>query len=304
MKIPIVSESPQTKISWRTKEIEGYSNLYLIHPLSARLTSLFARWGWHPNQVSALGLLSAFAAAVCFYHYQTLLMSILGFAFLLGWHVFDGADGQLARLTNQTSEVGKIVDGICDHAGYGMVYVSLALAIQPLYGPWIWVLAIAAGVSHLIQASALEFHRDNYDCWVHSQLGKCVPALDELKKKSGESYGPFKSLSLLYLFYVQLQYRFAEADQYVLQQEPCMRDHPNRRRLADQYKLRALSTVREWNALSANKRTLAIALCCIIKLPVLFFVYEVFLLNIVLWWLRRRQRRTNAELRRAIVKSC
>ena len=127
----------QAKAGWRTEEIEDYSNLYLIHPLSSRLTRAFARWGWKRNQVSALGLLSAFIAAVCFYHYQALVMSLLGFLFLTGWHVFDGADGQLARLTNQTSELGRIVDGICDHLGYGMVYVSLALATQPLYGPWI-----------------------------------------------------------------------------------------------------------------------------------------------------------------------
>lgn len=293
----------QAKTGWRTEEIEGYSNLYLVHPLSAHLTRLFARWGWNPNQVSALGLLSAIIAAVCFYNYEILAMSILGSLFMLGWHVFDGADGQLARLTNQTSEVGKLVDGLCDHAGYGIVYVSLALATQPLYGPWVWLLAFGAGMSHLIQASALEFHRDNYDCWVHQRFGKCVPSLDEFKKKTNQSYGPFRSLNILYLFYIRLQYRFSGADQALLRHEQKLRENPNREKLGREYKVYALSSVRLWNALSANKRTFVIGLCCIIKLPALFFVYELVFLNIVLWWLRKRQRKTNAELRQAILGS-
>lgn len=288
---------------WRTQEIESYSNLYLIHPLSARLTVLFARWGWSPNQVSALGLLSALFAAVSFYHYEHTMMSILGLLFLLGWHVFDGADGQLARLTNQSTEFGRIVDGVCDHAGYAMVYVALALAMQPLYGPWIWMLAVAAGISHVIQASALEFHRDNYDCWIHRRFGKCIPSLDEFKQKTNASYGPFEWLKFLYLAYVQLQYRFAEADQELLRHEPGLRDTARRRQIGERYKLHALDSVRKWDVLSANKRTFAVGLCCIFKLPVLFFLYEAVVLNIVLLWLRKRQRKTNGELRRAILDS-
>ena len=64
---------------WRTPEIEEGSNLYLIHPLSAKLVSCFQRWGVTPNTVSLLGLLSVLFGAFCFYHYQYWYMSLAGF---------------------------------------------------------------------------------------------------------------------------------------------------------------------------------------------------------------------------------
>ena len=292
----------ELKAVWRTPEIEEYSNLYLIHPLSYALANLFARWNWSPHLVSGIGMLSALVAACCYYQYQITVMSVLGFVFMVGWHIFDGADGQLARLTGQSSEIGKTIDGLCDHLGFGMVYIALALAQQEIYGAWIWLLAIAAGFSHVIQASALEFHRDSYDCWVHQRFNKCVPPLDSYKQKTQSSTGVLRLLNTFYLFYLQLQYRYAGADHCLTSKEQELRDQSQRDAIGEDYKLIALDFVRQWTWLSANKRTVAVTLFCIIKLPILFFLYEIVVLNIVLWWLRNKQQSVNSELKRTIFK--
>ena len=292
----------QLKAVWRTPEIEEYSNLYLIHPVSNALANLFARWNWSPHLVSGLGMLSAFVAAYCYYQYQITVMSILGFIFMVGWHIFDGADGQLARLTGQISEIGKMVDGLCDHLGFGMVYIALALAQQEVYGIWVWLLAAVAGLSHVIQASALEFHRDSYDCWVHQRFDKCVPPLDKFKLKIQSSTGVLRLLNTFQSFYLQFQYRFAGADHRFTSNEQRLRNQPQRDKIGEDYKLIALDSVRQWTWLSANKRTIAVTLFCVVKLPILFFLYEIVILNIVLWWLRNKQKSVNSELRRTVPK--
>jgi hypothetical protein len=287
--------------NWRTREIEEFSNLYLIHPASALLTAVFARWGWSPNAVSVLGMVSAFVAAVCFYHYRSTMFSLLGMVFMVGWHILDGADGQLARMTGKTSRLGKVIDGVCDHLGFGMVYVALGLALQTEHGAWVWLLAVAAGLSHLIQAGALEFHRDCFDCWVRGKTGNCVPPLDDISLDYGS--GPLaRALRAVHLLYIRLQYLTAEADETLIIGERRARGKPEAVEFQKICRRPTLRSVRQWTWLSANKRTIAVSLFCLAKAPMLFFLYEIIVLNGVLLWLRTAQRRTNGDLREALAR--
>ncbi len=110
----------------RMSEIEEPTNLYVIHPLSSALTAIFARLGITPNMVSMGGMLFGILAGFAYYQYRDVRWAIAGFALMIAWHVMDGADGQLARLTNAQSELGKILDGICDYVTFIDVYVALA----------------------------------------------------------------------------------------------------------------------------------------------------------------------------------
>ena len=93
------------------------------------MTLRFARLGITPNAVSLLGMAFGILAAFAYYHYRDLKWAIAGFVLMIAWHVMDGADGQLARLTNAQSELGKILDGICD--GVGPPTVSVNRPISP-----------------------------------------------------------------------------------------------------------------------------------------------------------------------------
>src|SRR5258708_5354738 len=148
----------------RTLEIEEVTNLYLIHPIASRLTPLFAAMRIPPNAVSLAGMLFGILAGVAYYHYQNPRYAIAGFILMIAWHVMDGADGQLARLTQSQSQSGKVFDGICDYVTFIAVYTGLAVSLTRQYGDWIWGLAIAAGICHAVQAAAYEVQRqaDNF----------------------------------------------------------------------------------------------------------------------------------------------
>lgn len=283
----------------RTPEIEEASNLYIVHPLSRLWVDQFVRLGVDPNTVSVLGMLSALAAAVCYYHYHLWYMSVLGFLFMVGWHIFDGADGQLARLTGKSTELGKTIDGLCDQLGFLSVYLAITLAVQPEYGWWVWLLCFAAAISHLVQASSLEFQRDFYDCWIHQKKDKCPLSVDEFRQNVGRYAGLRKLLTILHLIYIRIQYHFAEPSPALLALERQSRYQAQRRSHLDAiYRLHCISSVHKWTWLSANKRTIAIALACLFKAPLLFFVYEIVVLNVVLLWLKREQRNLNSFLAR------
>ncbi len=84
--------------------------------------------------VSSFGMICGLLAGFCYYNYQNPLFAVLGFALMFMWHVFDGADGQLARATQNFSEIGKVIDGVCDYVTFISVYVGLSLALMPLMG--------------------------------------------------------------------------------------------------------------------------------------------------------------------------
>src|SRR5262249_44465882 len=75
-------------------------------------------------------------------------------------NALDNADGQLARLTHQESRKGRIIDSVADHLGFASVYIHLTLRCAFAgASPAIWLLAIAAAISHALQGAAADYYR-------------------------------------------------------------------------------------------------------------------------------------------------
>jgi hypothetical protein len=114
----------------RPRELEDGLNLYLYHPLAARLARLLKPTGISPNAVSVFGCLLVWGAAWAYTGLAWPQRVVAGFTLHLLWHVVDGADGDLARLTGKSSPTGELVDGVCDLAGHIVLYVALAAMLQ------------------------------------------------------------------------------------------------------------------------------------------------------------------------------
>src|ERR1700755_747219 len=149
----------------RTTEIEGIPNLYFIHPLASRLVPFFAQMRLTPNAVSVTGMLFGILAAFAYYRYSDIRFAIAGFALMIAWHVMDGADGQLARLTQSYSYFGKVLDGISDNVTFLAVYTALAICLSQEYGDWMYALVALSAVCHAIQSASYEAQRQEYECW-------------------------------------------------------------------------------------------------------------------------------------------
>ena len=289
----MTSEPASAKRTW---EIEEATNRYIIHPLSRGLVTPLARWGVPPNAVSLAGMGLGAAAAVAYYHYAAWPLAVLGFALMIGWHVLDGADGQLARLTGRTSEMGKVLDGLCDHLTFALVYLSLALALTPLLGGWVWLAAALAGLSHLAQASAYEFRRQAYDFWVHGKGEAPAATLNEARQTLEGTRGLERSFARLHVHYLQMQRRLSAVDARLhARLHAALRKDKDRARAA--YRSVNLKSVHHWSLLCSNYRTVALFVACLAGWPVYFFLFEIVILNAVFAWLVQAQRRRNAALR-------
>lgn len=267
----------------RTYEIEDPTNLYFIHPLSARLVPLFARAGVTPNTVSLIGMGCGILAGCAYHAYDASWCAVFGFFLMLCWHVMDGADGQLARLTKSYSELGKVLDGICDYVTFTAVYVGLTLTMSAKLGVWVWGVVALSGIAHAVQSAVYEMQRQDYN---FIGLGRQSASLPELDKK------PSGFAGYLHLVYARLQV-WGSGGTAAFRYEiiKLLAETPNK---ADELRASFRQTfaplVRRWGVLGANYRTLGLFIAAIVKLPILYFIFEIFGFSAILVALLASQR--------------
>lgn len=275
----------------RNQDIEEVSNRLFIHRISAALIPFFIRARITPNMVSCFGALSGLIAAIFYYNYHSLVACILGFLFMIGWHVFDGADGQLARQTGQCSPIGFVIDGICDYATYTFVYVALALALSETIGNQVWFVVVAAGICHAIQAAAFEMQREHYLHWIAHGSPQTTSNCHVETKDSASAVGSLieRGYRFMQELFTPLTFKMETEITELLDQgvEP--------EAVANAYKAHFRKVVLRWSLLSANNRTIAIFVFCITGYPLGYFIFEVVVLTLVLLNLLNMNARTRSS---------
>lgn len=155
----------------RPRELQDPLNYYLYHPLAWQLARLLAPTPLTPNMVSVLGAGCVVAAGFAYTQLAWPVSAALGLVLHMTWHVVDGADGDLARLTGRSSPIGEMVDGLCDYLSHAVLYILLAVLLADGTGPvsgWTaWALVIFAGLSHAVQSNHVEVQRRQYQYWVY-----------------------------------------------------------------------------------------------------------------------------------------
>lgn len=264
----------------RTVEIEEFTNRYFIHPISGWLVPWFHRLDIHPNTVSLTGAASGVLAGLFYYHYDAVAATIAGFILMIIWHIMDGADGQLARLSGKVTASGYVIDGICDYVTFIVVYVSLATRLSESLGRWVWIVVISAGLSHIVQSAAFELQRAAYNQWAGRKAFAPAAAVAAQRATRGQA-SPFLPFRLLAQGYEAVQAPFHPVD-VNLRQQLLKLGHTTpdgADQVAGKYREIFRSAVLRWSWQSANNRTIAIFLACFIGHPMLYFLHEIFILN-------------------------
>jgi CDP-diacylglycerol--serine O-phosphatidyltransferase len=264
----------------RTYDIEDKTNVFLIHPLSNRLVPHLADWHVSPNTVSFCGMGCGILAGLAYHHYENPLCCVLGFVLMIGWHVMDGADGQLARLTRRQSNIGKVLDGICDYVTFTSVYVGLALTLSRLYGPWVWWVVAASGASHAIQSASYELQRQDYDHWGCGR-SSAAPARAAAATKGDISPISYAA-GMLERAYSALQLLSTGVGKQLRQEmDAAVGNKTIRSEMMALYREIFAPRVRQWSVMSANYRTLGLFFFAAIGRPLYYFAWESLVLSLL-----------------------
>lgn len=187
----------------RPAEIQDPLNRFVYHPLSARLARLLVPTGISPNLVSVGSALCLLAATWSFVTLAPPANWSVGLMFMLLWHVVDGADGDLARMTGRASATGELVDGVCDIFGNVVMYFAFAFWLDDTMGGFGWALAWSAGASHVLQLNHSETQRRLYQWRVYGRpwLGTATGKGDAVFRKESwfSRYFSFWAVGYLWL---------------------------------------------------------------------------------------------------------
>ncbi|MGZ8998725.1 MAG: CDP-alcohol phosphatidyltransferase family protein [Allosphingosinicella sp.] len=262
------------KIRKRPRELEDPLNHFLYHPLAATLARLLQPTGISPNAVSVLGMLSIWAAAACYFLLPWPQAVLFGLSFHMLWHVIDGADGDLARLTGKSSPTGELVDGFCDYAGHAPLYFALAAMADDQIGLWAWPLGVLAAASHGVQANHSETQRRSYLWWAYG-----VPWLKTHSDREASTRGFARISAWAERFYLwtsrTMNPNLSVVDRAMAKVGP----DPRARRLV---RTSSRYTLKFQKALGSNPRTLLVGLCLAFGSPLAYFLSQILLLNLLL----------------------
>jgi phosphatidylglycerophosphate synthase len=264
----INSAGGSARDSARPAAIEDPSNLWLVHAMSWRLLPLALRLGIHPNTVSFSGMGCGLMAGLSYWHWREPRYVVMGFLLMVAWHVMDGLDGKLARASGKASPLGRVIDGVCDYLAFLFVLLPIALS----FDNWQPVLALAflSAILHALQSAWYEAERD---AWKRRLAGNFTV----VPRKPGPA--------------IAAPYDFVEArfNKGHRAMDAALAARPA---LLPAYLDQTAPLVRRLSILSANNRTIAIAVACLAGDPRLYWYWEIGALTLfaVLMGLQLRRR--------------
>ena len=297
---------PTLESTLKSVDTEEFIDIHFYRPIGYFWALFFNRLGVTPNQITIASIFIGVAAGVCFY-FTSFYINLLG-VFLLIWaNSYDSADGQLARMTGQKTELGRILDGACSGFWFVSIYVAIVLRLWPVWSFWILLLAIVAGYFHSKQASTADYYRNVYLLFLKGKKRSEWDNSTDLRKKyAGINWKekPFvKLFKKIYIFYTEDQEKST----------PCLQEM--RKMLSDKYEWNIPDTFRNdflkktfpllkyTNMLSFNLRSIALFICVLLNFPWVYFVFEITVLNIMLIYMVWRHEKICKEFMTASLRA-
>jgi phosphatidylglycerophosphate synthase len=279
----------------RPSEIEEGLNARFIHPMARALSIALVPTGVSPNAVSAMGVVMMALACACYLGLPWPWAALTGFVFHIAWHVFDGADGDLARRTGRSSPSGEIVDGICDHLSHLILYLTLGWLAGAQFGAWGWGWAVIAAASRALQAGCYETARRNYRRWVHGMSW----LRQNLQSQRTESAGLWGRLSTgLGGVYMGMS-RLVSADDRALEDAMAGAVGAGGARGEEAravYARRQRPLVKAASSLSTNYETIGVFLSLLAGSAIWFLVFQSVVLNLIMAAVVIGERRNYARI--------
>lgn len=292
--------------SLKSLDTEENIDLAFYRPIGYAWACLARRLGVTPNAITIASVFLGVGAGIAFY-YNNLWINVLGM-FLLVWaNSFDSADGQLARMTQQYSRLGRILDGMTGDIWFFTIYLCICLRENVtseffMAHPWaIWILAAVTGMFHVKQAAMADYYRQFHLYFLRGEEGSELDSVTALRAKYKElswKKQPFaKTVLLFYLNYTKNQEKFTPAMQQL--RRALAKAYPDGRipqAFRDEFRKGSLPLMKYTNILSFNWRCIVLFCSMFARMPWLYFVFELVVLNVILIYMMHRHEKLCREM--------
>lgn len=192
--------------------IEALPDLIVYRPIAYLIVKAIKPLPITPNQISSLAVITGLGGAYFLASDLPWGWRAAGFLYL-ATILLDCSDGMVARLKNNGTPLGRIVDGTIDYI-YGLaMFIALGFALSKggyelPCSPW--CLTLLALVSMMLHSMAIDYQRSQYLLHVSGKrhsVQEDIAIFTAEKKRLGEAKGQWLSRLLvsLYLLYCRVQ---------------------------------------------------------------------------------------------------
>ena len=275
----------ELEASLKSLDTEEFIDIYFYRPIGYRWALLFKQFGITPNSVTIASIFLGVAAGILFY-YNDIRITLCGIFLLIWANSYDSADGQLARLTGQKSELGRILDGTSGDFWFITIYASICLRLSTEWGIWIWGLAAITGFCHSKQAAIADYYRNIHLFFLKgkagSELDNSYQQTELYKSLSWKNDFIRKLFIFFYKSYTASQEKLTPKFQLFFKAAKERYGDNIPQDLKDEFRILSKPLMKYTNILSFNTRVIVLFLSLLINIPWIYFVFEITVLNILL----------------------
>lgn len=276
----------------KSADTEELIDIYFYRPIGFQWALLFAAWPLLPTRLPSPAFLLVWLRV--FFYYEDLAINVIGMLLLMLANSLDSADGQLARMTDSKTRLGRLLDGLAGSFWFIVIHVAVCLRLQNQgWSSWIWVLGIVSGLSHTIQAQQADYYRNIYLYFIKGASGSEQDNTGDLKKELDRLTWKADFWKKLWLSFYHNYTR--QQEQLSPNLQKFMRVVRNRFSnnlpawLVAEFREKNKPLMKYTNILQFNTRVIFLFFCLFINKLYLYFLFDIFILNSILLYMIFKQ---------------
>lgn len=317
------------KQTYKSEDTEEWLDKVFTRPIGFLWARCFQRLGIHPNVVTVLSILIGVSSAFCFVHgswrtegWEGFLWNILGIILMMWSNFYDSADGQLARMTGQKTQLGRILDGAASIMIFVPVYCAMVwrsyqyhtiefgwLGINDtrlnavIYGLTLFAISLFSGfVCHSGQCRLADYYRQIHLFFLKNKAGYELTTSDQQQRRYDampwRGHLIEKAFLKTYINYTRQQEQstpsFQRLKGILEMRYGSVENIPQTFR--DEFRRCSLPIMPLTNILTFNTRAISLYLCCLLDFPWLYFLIEIICLSALCKYMHRRHEKLSSEL--------
>lgn len=305
---PLAEEPEKTSAfenSLKSNDTEEKIDIWFYRPIGYQIALFCAKVGLRPNPVTIISIFFGVAAGILFYP-QQLWINVIGMLSLMFANSLDSADGQLARMTNDKSRFGRILDGVAGDFWFIAIHIAICLrSMEEGWSAWIWVPGVVAGASHMIQSAMADYYRNVHLFFIKGSNGSELDNSRDLQKEYEEmswtrQFG-MKIVARLYLNYTKEQEFFSPKLQKLLAVVKQKYQNGLPAKLIADFRAQNKPLMKYTNIVQFNTRVIFLFIWLFLDQSWIYFFFDIFILNPILIYMIVKQEQVSNHFYKKIT---
>ncbi|HTK80687.1 MAG TPA: CDP-alcohol phosphatidyltransferase family protein [Bacteroidota bacterium] len=293
----------QIEATYKARDVEETIDIYFYRPLGYGIAKGCQALGITPNVVTVVSIFFGVYGGHLLY-FRDFTTNVWGIVLWIIADTLDSVDGQLARMTNHKSKIGRILDGLGGNIMFVSIYLHLfarmVVTYPDIWWPFLLALTLAGGFSHSLQSGLADYYRNAYLKFVVDTKKSELEGSDEVRaewKATSFRANPLKKILLaIYLDYTKKQERYSKNFQRLRKSvdENYGTEIPSW--FADEYRTLNRPLMKWYAVLTTNTRMIVMSVAVLINFVPLYFLTEIIVINLIMILVTMHQEKLSARL--------